>query len=292
MMVGLIGLGIMGSAMSRNLIAAGFDVIGYDVAPTAMQTFALLGGRAAASVSEVAAQSQIVITSLPSTVALTQVVDALTTAPGQTRIVAETSTFPLADKLEAQRRLAAVGIETLDCPLSGSGVQALVRDVVVYSSGSREAYDRCLPVFQGFSRAPHHLGPYGNGTKMKFIANLLVAIHTAAAGEAFALARKAGLDPRQVFDMVNDGAGGSRALAVRGEMLIADEYLPVRTMPLDLWRKDLKSIGEFAAELGCPTPMFSSCVPLFTAAVAGGLGAQDTAAVAIVLEAMAGLRSL
>ncbi len=89
MMVGLIGLGIMGSAMGRNLIAAGFDVIGYDVAPTAMQTFASLGGRAAVSVSEVAAQSQIVITSLPSTVALTQVVDALTTAPGQTRVVAE-----------------------------------------------------------------------------------------------------------------------------------------------------------------------------------------------------------
>ena len=292
MMVGLIGLGIMGSAMSRNLIAAGFDVIGYDVAPAAMQTFASLGGRAAASVSDVAAQSQIVITSLPSTLALTQVVDALITAPGQTRIVAETSTFPLADKLEAQRRLAAAGVETLDCPLSGSGVQALVRDVVVYSSGSRAAYDRCLPVFQGFSRAPHHLGPYGNGTKMKFIANLLVAIHTAAAGEAFALARKAGLDPRQVFDMVNDGAGSSRALAVRGDMLIADEYLPVRTMPLNLWSKDLKAIDEFAVELGCPTPMFSSCVPLFTAAVAGGLGAQDTAAVAIVLEAMAGLRSL
>lgn len=292
MMVGLIGLGIMGSAMSRNLIAAGFDVIGYDVAPAAMQTFASLGGRAAASVSDVAAQSQIVITSLPSTLALTQVVDALITAPGQTRIVAETSTFPLADKLEAQRRLAAAGVETLDCPLSGSGVQALVRDVVVYSSGSRAAYDRCLPVFQGFSRAPHHLGPYGNGTKMKFIANLLVAIHTAAAGEAFALARKAGLDPRQVFDMVNDGAGSSRALAVRGDMLIADEYLPVRTMPLNLWGKDLKAINEFAVELGCPTPMFSSCVPLFTAAVAGGLGAQDTAAVAIVLEAMAGLRSL
>jgi len=292
MKVGLIGLGIMGSAMSRNLIAAGFEVNGYDIAPAAESAFQALGGRVATSVAQVAAQAEIVITSLPSVTALRQVVDALSTAPGRTRIVAETSTFPLADKLEAQRRLGVAGIETLDCPLSGSGVQALVRDVVVYASGSEQAYATCLPVFNGFSRAPHHLGAFGNGTKMKFIANLLVAIHTAAAGEAFALARKAGLDPEQVFAMVNDGAGSSRALAVRGDMLIADEYLPVRTMPLDLWRKDLRAITDFAVDLGCPTPVFSSCVPLFTAAVAGGLGSQDTAAVAVVLETMAGLRTM
>lgn len=292
MKVGLIGLGIMGSAMSRNLIAAGFEVTGHDISPAAVAAFESMGGKAATSAAEVAAETEIVVTSLPSTAALTQVVDALVAAPGRARIVAETSTFALADKLQAQRRLAAAGIETLDCPLSGSGVQAQVRDVVVYASGSAEAYAACLPIFNGFSRSPNHLGPFGNGTKMKFIANLLVAIHTAAAGEAFALARKAGLDPAQVFAMVNDGAGGSRALAVRGDMLIADEYLPVRTMPLDLWRKDLKAINDFAVDLGCPTPMFSSCVPLFTAAVAGGLGPQDTAAVAVVLEAMAGLRTM
>lgn len=292
MKVGLIGLGIMGSAMSRNLIATGFQVTGHDISPAALKTFESMGGLAAQSVRDVAADVEIVITSLPSTVALFDVVDALSAAPGKTRIVAETSTFSLSDKREAWRRLAAAGIEALDCPLSGSGVQAQVRDVVVYASGSPQAYATCLPVFQAFSRAPHHLGAYGNGTRMKCIANLLVAIHTTAAGEAFALARKAGLDPAQVFAMVNDGAGSSGALAVRGEMLIADEYLPVRTMPLELWRKDLKAITDFAVDLGCPTPVFSSCVPLFTAAVAGGLGSQDTAAVAVVLEAMAGLRSM
>ena len=292
MKVGLIGLGIMGSAMSRNLIAAGFEVTGYDISPAAVSTFEALGGRSAASVAEVAAQTEIVLSSLPSVGALRQMVDSIATATGQVRIVAETSTFPLADKLEAQRRLDAAGVEMLDCPLSGSGVQALVRDVVVYASGSPQAYATCLPVFKGFSRAPHHLGAFGNGTRMKFIANLLVAIHTAAAGEAFALARKAGLDPAQVFEMINDGAGSSRAMAVRGEMLVADDYLPVRTMPLDLWRKDLRAITDFAVDLGCPTPLFSSCVPLFTAAVAGGLGSQDTAAVAIILEVMAGLRTL
>ncbi len=275
--------------MSKNLIAAGFSVIGYDVLPRAVETFAALGGRAAASVAEVGSGADILITSLPSSAALFDVVRELKALPRADRVVAETSTFTLDDKTAAQQELAEVGIVLLDCPLSGSGSQALERDVLVYGSGPKEAYDRCLPVFEGFSRAPHYLGPFGNGSKMKYVANLMVAVHTVVAGEAFALARKAGLDPAQMFAVVSDGAAGSRALDVRGEMLIADTYLPIRTMPLELWRKDMRVIADFANSLACPTPMFSAAVPLFNAAVASGFGDQDTAAVATVIEAMAGL---
>jgi putative dehydrogenase len=287
--VGMIGLGIMGSAMSKNLLRAGFLVTGYDILASALAAFGAAGGRPVKSAREAAAAADIVITSLPSAAALQDVVRELKSLPRADRTLAETSTFALDDKLRAQGELGEAGIIMLDCPLSGSGSQALERDVLVYASGPREAYDRCLPIFQGFSRAPHYLGPFGNGSKMKYIANLLVAIHTVAAGEAFALARRAGLDPAQMFDMVSDGAGGSRALQVRGPMLIADRYLPIRTMPLDLWRKDLRIIGEFANSLCCPTPLFSACVPLFHAAVAAGYGDQDTAAVCAVLETMAGL---
>jgi L-threonate 2-dehydrogenase len=287
--VGMIGLGIMGSAMSKNLLEAGFPVIGYDIVPDAVAALATRGGKGAKSVFEVADNADTLITSLPSTAALYDVIRDLKSAPRRDRILAETSTFGLDDKLKAQRELEEAGIVMLDCPLSGSGSQALTRDVLVYGSGPRDAYDRCLPVFRGFSRAPHYLGSFGNGSKMKYIANLLVAIHTVAAGEAFALARRAGLDPAQMFEVVADGAGGSRALQVRGEMLISDTYLPVRTMPLELWRKDLRIIGDFANSLCCPTPLFSACVPLFNAAVASGFGDQDTAAVCTVLEAMAGL---
>jgi len=233
MSVGMIGLGIMGSAMSKNLIKSGFSVIGYDVLPKAVAAFVTGGGKAAGSIGEVGSNADILITSLPSASALFDVVGKLTALPRAGRIVAETSTFTLDDKSAAQAQLAQAGIAMLDCPLSGSGVQALERDVLVYGSGPREAYDRCLPVFNGFSRAPHYLGVFGNGSKMKYVANLMVAVHTVVAGEAFALARKAGLDPAQMFAVVSDGAAGSRALDVRGEMLIADKYLPIRTMPLN-----------------------------------------------------------
>jgi 3-hydroxyisobutyrate dehydrogenase-like beta-hydroxyacid dehydrogenase len=287
--VGMIGLGIMGHAMSKNLIGSGFGVVGYDIAKPAVSRFADMGGKVAGSVCEVAAGADILITSLPSTAAFRDVVRELKDAPRADRILAETSTFPLDAKTSARQELGKVGIVMLDCPLSGSGSQALVRDVLVYASGDKAAYDRCLPVFQGFSRAPHYLGPFGNGSKMKYVANLVVAIHTVAAGEAFALARKAGLDPAQVFEMINEGAGHSRAMQVRGPMLIADKYTPVQTMPLELWRKDMRVISEFANSLTCPTPLFSACVPLSNAAVASGYGDEDTAAVCAVIESMAGL---
>ncbi len=289
--VGIIGLGIMGSAMAGNLLRAGFTVAGYDVSGRAMVAFSQAGGRAMASAAEVARNAQILLTSLPTPEALRQTVDALRGVRGAGRVLAETSTFSLRDKLAAQVDLECSGIVMLDCPLSGSGIQALQRDVLVYGSGAREAYDRCLPVFKGFSRAPHYLGEFGNGSKTKFIANMLVAIHTAAAGEAFALARKAGLDLEKMFEVVSDGAGGSNSMKVRGPMLIADEYLPVRTMPLKLWRKDLGVIADFANGLVCPTPLFSTATSLFSAAVASGYGEEDTAAVCRVLEALAGVPS-
>ncbi len=287
--VGLIGLGIMGSAMGKNLVAAGFTVVGHDVRPAAMETLSTLGGQPVRSAAEVGLAANIRIISLPAPSALAEVVAELEKLPAADRVVVETSTFTLEDKETARLRLAEVGMIMLDCPLSGSGTQALERDVVVYGSGDRAAYDRCLPVFQGFSRAPHYLGVFGNGSKMKYVANLIVAVHTAVAGEAFALARRAGVDPQQVFDVVSDGAAGSRVLDVRGSLLVADDYRTIKTMPLELWRKDMRIIADFANSLDCPTPMFSAAGPLFNAAVASGLGDQDTAAVAAVIESMAGL---
>jgi len=285
--VAMIGLGTMGSAMSKNLIAAGFDVTGHDVAGAAMAAFTGAGGIAAASAAEAAGQAEIIITSLPSSARWTAWCGGLPRCP------------PLPDPRRdqhlrargqdpAQRALEAQGISMLDCPLSGSGSQALERDVLVYASGPKAPMStacRCCAA----SRGAHYLGEFGNGSKMKYIANLLVAIHTAAAGEAFTLARKAGLDPAQMFEVVADGAGGSRAMQVRGPMLIADAYLPIRTMPLELWRKDMRVIADFANSLACPTPLFAACAPLFNAAIASGYGELDTAAVCKVIETMAGI---
>ena len=284
--VGVIGLGIMGSAMSANLVKAGFAVIGHD--PVAVRRAALkrAGGRPARSGEEVGKRAAIVITSLPSADALAAVSAQLAATGRAGQIVIETSTLPLEVKHAARKRLAAAGVTLLDCPLSGTGAQARTRDLVVLASGERGAYRKCIPVFEGFARAQYLVGAFGDGSKMKFIANLLVAIHNVAAAEAMVLGMKSGLDPAQVFKVISSGAGTSRMLEVRGPMMVKGDYSEA-TMKVGVWQKDMKIIGDYARSVDCPTPLFLASAPFYTAAMAMGRAAEDTASVCAVLEEMA-----
>ena len=163
------------------------------------------------------------------------------------RVVIETSTFALDDKLEAQRALRKAGHIMLDCPVSGTGAQAKVKDLVIYASGGPAEIKKLKPLFAGFSRQVHDLGEFGNGSRMKYVANLLVAIHNVASAEAMVLGIKAGLAPEQVFKLATAGAGNSRVLELRGPMMVKNRY-DGATMTIKLWQKDLAVIGEFAAQ--------------------------------------------
>src|SRR5258706_14333140 len=127
----------------------------------------------------------------------------------------DTSTLPSAVKVRARKILAAVGIPLLDCPLSGTGAQARVKDLAVYASGPRAAYRRCIPVFDGFARAHFFLGAFGTGSKMKVLAHLLVAVPNVSAAEAVGLGVKGGLGPPLMGEGVGDCAGACRMLQGR-----------------------------------------------------------------------------
>lgn len=288
--VGMIGLGIMGGAMARNLVKAGFSVIGCDVRNEARTSLKRAGGIVARSNSEVAQGAAIVITSLPSVAVLEQVTEELAAGGSKGLTVIETSTMPLEAREAARARLASKGITLLDCPLSGTGAQARTRDLAVLASGPRAAVMKCVPVFEGFARSHHYLGGFGNGTKMKLAANLLVAIHNVAAAEALAFARKSGLDPALALRVLSDGAGDSRMLRVRGPAMVAEDYTDA-TMRVEIWQKDMDIIARHAAAIGMPVPVFLATAPIYTAAIASGYGTQDTAAVHAVISAMAGMRT-
>ena len=283
--VGVIGLGIMGSAMSANLVRAGFEVHGYDVLPAQRNVLTEAGGHAARSAAEVGRKAGVVISSLPSAQALHAVAAEL---EGEC-IVVETSTLPIAEKNAAFQTLKRKGITLLDCPLSGTGAQARTKDLSVYGSGDEAAFNKTGPVLEGFSRAHYYLGEFGNGSKMKYVANLLVAIHNVAAAEAFILGMKAGLDAATIYKVIGDGAGSSRMFQVRGPQMVAGRY-DEATMKVEVWQKDMKIIGEYATQLGAPTPLFNASAALYTAAMAQGFEKQDTASVCAVLESMARVR--
>jgi len=285
--VGMIGIGIMGSAMSANLAHAGFNVVGYDVIQRRGAELARSGGVAARSPREVARRAEIVITSLPSAHALAEVAAELAASAKRGTIVIETSTLPIPVKQAAREVLAKRSVVLLDCPLSGTGAQARVKDLLIYVSGDRAAYRKTIPVLSGFTSANYYIGPFGSGSKMKFVANLLVAIHNVAAAEAMVLGMKAGLDPAMVLKVVAGGAGGSRMFQVRGPMMVKGDYSEA-TMKNEVWQKDMTIIGDFARELDCPTPLFAASAPIYNAAMAMGLGKEDTGAVCAVLEKLAG----
>jgi 3-hydroxyisobutyrate dehydrogenase/glyoxylate/succinic semialdehyde reductase len=154
---------------------------------------------------------------------------------------------------------------------------------VVYASGDSKAIAQCGGLFADFAKQSADLGAFGNGSKMKFIANHLVAIHNVASAEAMVLAERAGLDPKTVVELVGPGAGGSRMFQLRAPMMVERVYEPA-TMKVSIWKKDMAIIAEFAEQVGCATPMFTLTQPVYSEAMAMGLGDQDTAAVFEVLK--------
>ena len=290
--VGQIGLGIMGGAFARHLLAAGHDVVGYDVLPARRRELARLGGRPASSCAEVAAQAKIVITSLPSPAAMEEAFFgrqgiAAGARPGTIVIEASTMTLELKERL--RRRLSRQGIHLLDCPISGTGAQAAARDIAVYASGDRRAFNRCGAVFDAFARSTYYCGEFGVGSKLKFVANLLVTIHNLSTAEAMVVGEKAGLDLKLLYRVIGDGAGASRMFQVRGPMMVAGRYLPAH-MKSEIYQKDIDIIRAFVRRLRCPTPLFDGSIPFYAAALRQGWAKHDTAAIHAVLRKRAGLR--
>jgi L-threonate 2-dehydrogenase len=289
--VGIVGLGIMGGSFAKNLRNAEFEVYGFDILDTNIRELVSLGGKEGLSPMNVANQSDVVITSLPSIESFHQVMtgkEGLKEAKKDGLIIIECSTLPIEEKQAAHDALEEVGSILMDCPISGTGAQAINKDLSIYVSGEKDALDKCETILNGFANSIFYVGEFGNGSKMKFVANHLVHIHNVASGEAMVLGMKAGLDPKTIFDVIKAGAGNSRIFELRGPMMVEDNY-DEATMKMDIWQKDMKTIGEFAAQLKCPTPLFTAGTDIYRSGLAKGMDKLDTASVCRVLEQMAGL---
>ena len=288
--VGVIGLGIMGGAFAKNLVAAGWRVIGYDISAAKRREAKRAGVELVNDAAEVAAEAPIILTSLPKPQALMDTVQRIAAAKfkgkGQGKVVAEMSTFTISDKEKAERVLRKAGQIMIDCPVSGTGSQAKSRDLVFYASGDAKTIARLRPVLMGFGRNVFNVGQFGNGSRMKYVANLLVAINNVASAEAMVLGMKAGLDPRMIVDLVTAGAGNSRVFELRAPMMAKGRYDDV-TMKISVWDKDMQVIGDYARKIRVPTPIFNATKGIYVKAMKSGLGSRDTAAVCAVLEKMA-----
>ncbi|MBV9956590.1 MAG: NAD(P)-dependent oxidoreductase [Pseudolabrys sp.] len=284
--VGIVGLGIMGGAFAKNLAKAGWHVVGFDPSSKATAAAKRAGVQIAGSTTEVAERAPVILTSLPKPSALIATAQEIAKAGLPRKTIVEMSTLEIEDKESAAKILAKAGHEMLDVPVSGTGSQAKTGDLVFYASGNAATIKKLRPMFQAFGRQVYDVGAFGNGCRMKYVANLLVAINNVASAEAMVLGMKSGLKPQMIFDLIRAGAGNSRVFELRAPMMVTGRYDDA-TMKIDVWQKDMQVIGDFAKKIGVKVPLFRASEPIYDKALRSGLGKKDTAAVAVVLEKMA-----
>jgi 3-hydroxyisobutyrate dehydrogenase-like beta-hydroxyacid dehydrogenase len=288
MTIGLVGVGLLGTAVARRLLKAGHRVVGFDPAPDRVRALLTMGGEAATSARAVALASDAVCTLLPSLPTVEAAVlgpDGVAAAgkPGQVVIQMSTISPALSVRLAAESR--ARGLDFLDCPVSGASGQVARGEGMLFVGGERRVFERWRPLLEAVLPRAVYVGPAGQAMVLKLVANLLVALHSAAAAEALHLARQAGLDPAVALEVLTGSAAGSRMLEVRGPLMVRGEY-PAQ-MKLDIFMKDLHLIQEAAAAAGAALPLTDTAERLFAAAAETGHGDED---LAVVLTALAALR--
>lgn len=274
--VGCIGLGRLGWPLAANLIESGFVVSGHRRHIPA--EFAAIGGLPAASPAELSDRSDVIISCLPDERALDEVISGpagLLTAARAGQIVIEVSTLPIAEKQRQAVRLAAAGVAMLDCPLSGNPDFARSRQAVAYVSGDADAMVRARPVIKGFTDCAIELGAFGNGSRMKYLANMLVAVHCMAATEAFNAGARVGLTPELIAEALNMGAAASRQLAVRAPV-VSGARAGQQRGNIGAAHSEFPTIDNFLRSLGAATPLFDTAKQYYEASAAAGFGGLDT----------------
>jgi 3-hydroxyisobutyrate dehydrogenase-like beta-hydroxyacid dehydrogenase len=282
--IGIVGLGLLGSAIASRFIKAGHAVVGFDILPTRVAAFTAMGGKAAPSSAAVAQSAEAVCTLLPSLAAAETAVlgrDGILAGarPGLTVIQMSTISPTLTERLA--REVAGRGLGFLDCPVSGTTSMIERGDGSFFVGGERALYERWRQMLESALPRAVLVGRVGQAMTLKLVANLLVALHSAAAAEALTLARKAGLDLDVALDVLNSSAGTSAMLKVRGPMILRGEF-PAQ-MKLDLFMKDIHLMQEAAAAVGAPLPFTDLAERLYAAAQAAGHGAEDLAVVVTAL---------
>lgn len=288
--VGVIGLGPMGGGYATLLLDKGFDVTGFDVDGKVMKELEAKGLTPAKDATEVAASgAEVLITSLPSLKAVEVSLEGIAKHDQKNQIVMECSTLAPDDKIRGAELLQKAGKILLDCPVSATPAMVLKGMCSIYVSGDKAAYEKALPVIEGFTASNFHFGKVGDASKMKLLANILVHVHNAVAAEAFTAGMKAGLDPQLMHDVLSKSAGSSKMLEMRGKMMVDNDMAEGGPTMFAVLQKDAKLITQFAQNMDCPIPLYQSALTMFYSAINEGFDHLDTSAVIKAYEKAAGV---
>jgi 3-hydroxyisobutyrate dehydrogenase-like beta-hydroxyacid dehydrogenase len=289
--VGFAGLGRMGRAMAANILAAGFPLTVWNRTPERARELAANGARATTTPRELAAASDIVLTSLADPAAVEAVylgADGLFAGDLAGKTFADLSTVAPSLSRRLAVTAAADGAALLDAPVAGSIKAAAEGALAVMVGGEQAAFDRCAPVFDAIGRTAFYLGASGSGATMKLVSNGLLATIVQALGEGIALGEKAGLDPATMFEALGASSAAAPVVIAKAVAISQRAYQPA-AFTLQLMQKDLWLALSLANDLAVPMPATAAAYDMVLAANATGKAAHDFAAVALLMEELAGI---
>jgi 2-hydroxy-3-oxopropionate reductase len=288
MKIGFIGLGIMGKPMSKNLLKAGYEVIVCDVTRAAVDEVVAAGAKSAVTPKEVARQTDLIITMLPNSPEVKQVVlgegGIIESARPGTILADMSSIAPLVSR-DVAAKLAAKGIEMLDAPVSGGQPKAIDGTLSVMVGGKPEIFDRCLPVFKAMAASVVRVGDIGAGNVTKLANQIVVALNIAAVSEALVLAAKVGVEPELVYQAIRGGLAGSTVMDAKAPLMMDRKFNP--GFRINLHIKDLANALDTAHQVGAPLPLTASIMEIMQALKVDGLGDSDHGALVRYFEKLA-----
>ncbi len=287
--IGFIGLGLMGAPMARNLMRAGYTLTVHNRSRGIVDELAAKGANPATCPREVAAASDVVITCVPDSPDVEQVVfgpDGIVKAarPGLVYIDMSTISPPVTRHIAA--RLAEVGVAMLDAPVSGGDVGARQGTLTIMVGGPRETFDACLPILQAMGSKITYIGESGAGQTAKACNQIIVAATMAGMAEALVLAAKSGVDPERVVEAIREGAARCWALEVRAPQILRRDLRA--GFKAYMQYKDLNIVLDAGRAQQVALPVTATVRELYTAMLAAGRGELDNSAIVTVLEDMAG----
>ena len=288
MKIGFIGLGIMGKPMSLNLLKAGYQLVVMDVFAPAVAELVVAGAEAAPTPRAVAEQADIIITMLPNSPQVKQVVlgeqGVIEGARSGAVVIDMSSIAPLVSR-EVAGRLAANGVEMLDAPVSGGQPKAIEGTLSVMVGGAQEVFDRCYPIMKAMAGSVVRTGDIGAGNITKLANQVIVALNIAAMAEALVLATKAGVEPELVFQAIRGGLAGSTVLDAKAPLVLDRKFNP--GFRINLHIKDLANALDTSHELGVPLPLTASVMEMMQALKVDGQGDADHCSLVRYYEKMA-----
>ena len=288
MKIGFIGLGIMGKPMSKNLLKAGYELVVCDVVKAAVDEVVAAGARAAANPKEVAKQTDIIITMLPNSPQVKDVVlgenGVIEGAKAGSVVVDMSSIAPLVSR-EVSARLAAKGVEMLDAPVSGGEPKAIDGTLSVMVGGKQAIFDKCFPVMKAMAGSVVLTGSIGAGNVTKLANQIIVALNIAAMSEALVLATKAGVEPELVYNAIRGGLAGSTVLDAKAPLVMDRKFNP--GFRINLHIKDLQNVLDTSHEVGVSLPLTAAVMEIMQALKVDGKGDNDHGGLIQYYEKMA-----